>query len=207
MSPVPPPATASAPLLTARFEVRAMRDLTVHAELRNRASHDLFVCDRLWTLEGGSRPVPDPERVYRFVHGHALRLQLGPCPLPRRYVALFRNLPHVTRVRPGEVLRIELELTGPVREYSFYFPRLTTSGERRVAVKEVELVVQVVPDRPGLDAGDSWLGPPALELRSPEAPRWLEVVSTRSQRVELDVLERTDEIERLYLPGEPKPPL
>lgn len=207
MTPGRPPAQPDSPLLTARFEVRALRDLMVQAELCNRASHDVFVCDRLWTLEGGSRPMPDPERVYRFVHGHSLRLLFGPCPLPRRYAALFRNLPHLTRLPPGKSLPIQLELAGPIREYSFYFPWLAASGERRVAVREVEVIVGYVADRPGIEVGDSWLGPPALEMRSPEAWNRVAFAQACSPRVELDVLERTDYFERFHMAGEPLPPL
>lgn len=193
--------------LEATFTVRAMKSLDVRARLENRGQWPILVLDRLWTLEGAKTPVRDPERCYRFVRGGLLRLLVGVCPLPRLKMATLKNLPHATRIAEGKGLDLAFTFEGPIGEYSFYFPAVSTSTTEKVHVGSVELLVQWIAERPGVETRPAMEEPAALDIATAGALDRPETARALSGKVELDVLRRTDEFDRLTLPGEKPEPL
>lgn len=193
--------------LQADFKVTGMRDLEIKMTMANHGTESVYVFDRLWTLEAASRLVPDPEPTYRFIRDGRLQLVLGPCPLPRLRSATFRNIPHVTALAAGSELKRTLTLSGPIKEYSFYFPEPSDGGYDKVHVTTVQVVVQYVVARYGLAIEPSRVIPSAMEVVTPGALDALQSVIATSPKVELDVLRRNDEFDRLTLPDEQPEPL
>jgi len=197
----------AAVVLQADFKVTGMRDLEIKMTMANHGSESAYVFDRLWTLESASRPVADAEPSYRFIRDGRLQLVLGPCPLPRLRNVTFRNIPHVTVLAAGSELKRTLALSGPIKEYSFYFPEPSDSGYDQVHVTTVQVVVQYVVARYPLAIEPSRVIPSAMEVVTPGALDGLRTVIVTSPKVELDALRRNDEFDRLTLPGEQPEPL
>jgi hypothetical protein len=201
-----PGAIGSDAVLKATFAVEVMRAVKVEARLENHGTGEIFVFDRLWTLDSSSRQAPDREGAYRFVRDGTLRLLLGPCPLPRRWQVTYRNVPHASLVPPGGSLALAISSAGPVGEHGAYFPEPPGSATTKVHVERVELVVQYAEAPRDLAAAPSGLFPGAFVLPA-AALDGLRSAVAPSPRVELDVLRRADDFDRLTLPGEKPEPL
>lgn len=195
-----------APSLEATFEVKD-GSLRVRALVHNPGKAPIFVFDRLWTLENGSRPIADPEQAYRFVTDRQLRLYLGAAPLPRSKSTMFQNIPYATEVAGGSSQKIELAVPIPVKEYSCYFDEdVPETGYESVDASSVQLVVQYLPGSDDLPLTPSPFDPEAVKIDLPGALDHAATLQTPPHPMQLEVLRRRDDFTRLALPGEPLEP-
>jgi hypothetical protein len=141
---------------------------------------------------GGSPREVDAEQVYRFVSGDALRLVLGPAPLPGKPVTV-KNLPEVTRVEPYASLEADLSTPLPATEYNVYFS--TASPDERVAaqVRKVELFATYV-DATGIETIPSTIHPGAW--RTVGAAKAQHTIRSGPIALTLDCLRQTGEFSR-----------
>jgi hypothetical protein len=193
--------------LKASFQLTGDKALAIQLRLENAGAADILVLDRLWRLQGGKK-VLDGEHVYRFERGGSLRVLLGPAPLPRLKSALYRNVPLATRVPANAALEREIRLAAKLKEYSVYFPELDPQHDEKATVSTVHLVVDYLVDRPELVKHASALDPAAIEIENPvfalaEAKRLVQSGPVSP----IEVARRTDEFDRLALPGEAPEPL
>jgi hypothetical protein len=199
--------------LKASFGVTPGKGLSIQSRIENAGAVDILVLDRLWKLED-NRKALDDEHTYRFERDGSLRVLLGPAPLPRMKSALYRNVPMATRVPAGGSIDHEIVLAPPIKEHSPYFPEVDPAAYAPTPVGAVHLVVDYLPiehveGRPDLVIRPSAVDPTALEIDNPvlalaAAKRLVESAPLPTL---LEVLRRTDELDRLDLPGEAPEPL
>ena len=183
--------------------VQGPNGLSIHYSIKSQSKADIWVLDRLWKLSS-NRPVPDEEAIYRFERGGALRLLLGAAPLPRRHTVTFRVMPHARRLAAGATLEGDVTIAMPVTEYSVYFDGTPPTFESK-HVDRVYLLVQYVLAGPDIEAENAEESPGALKLPSIALAHAKVIVSEQS--LSLDVRRRTDQFDRVTLPGEPPEPL
>jgi hypothetical protein len=186
-------------VLSWSFEVAGGK-LTIHYEIANHEAQDVYVLNRPSTSQGGL----DPEKIYRFERDGGLRLLLGVAPLPRRKTVLFSNTPLATRIATNGTLKDTVAIDVPVAEYSPYF-----SKDGAHEIKQVDRVlllvdyfladsgipVKAVPDLPGLFKA------------SGASRRFVKMlVSEKRSPSPIEVKRRTDELDRIDLPGEAPEP-
>ncbi len=178
------------------------RALEIHFSVQNGEASPLYVLDRLWMLDRGSRVVSDPQRVYRYVRDKTLRLLLGNAPLPRRKSVLYRNVPNATLVPPGRALERDLEIPVPVSEYSPYFKGEKPSDYADAPVTSVELFVDYIPSGPDIATAPASYDSAALTFDTPGV--WAHARRLRSGLLSVSTLarRRTDPFDRLFLPDE-----
>jgi hypothetical protein len=193
--------------LQATFQLTAARALSIRARLENAGAADILVLDRLWVLEGGQKAI-DPEHVYRFERDGSLRLLLGAAPLPRMKSALYRNVPMGTRVPAKAALDREILVPAPLQEYSVYFPVTDPARVETKTVSTVHLVVEYLVVTPELVTRASAMDAAAVEIDNPVFALAGAVRLVQTGTVgPLEVARRTDEFDRMLLPGEKPEPL
>jgi hypothetical protein len=193
------PAETSKLVLSWSLEVVGGK-LSIHYEIVNHEAQDAYVLNRPSTSQGGL----DSEKVYRFERDGTLRLLLGVAPLPRRKSVLYRNVPFATRIAPNGTLKDTVALNMPVSEYSPYFAMGGSDEIKHVDrvvllvdyfLAEAGIPVKAVPDMPGLfkatGASRRFVKMLLSEKRSPSP---------------IEVKRRTDEFDRIDLPGEAPEP-
>ncbi len=194
--------------LKATFQVTPSRELSIRARIENAGADDILVLDRLWKLDKANKRALDPQLAYRFERDGSLRVLLGAAPLPRLKSALYRNVPMATRVPAGKVLEREITLVAPLKEYSVYFPEIDPRSYETRTDTRVFLVVDYLVARPDLVIHPSPLDPSALEIDNPVlALAGAERLIHADTIDAIEVLRRTDELDRLTLPGEAPEPL
>jgi hypothetical protein len=194
--------------LKATFQVTPSRELSIRARIENAGADDILVLDRLWKLDKANKRALDPELAYRFERDGSLRVLLGAAPLPRLKSALYRNVPMATRVPAGKALEREITLVAPLKEYSVYFPEIDPRSYETRTDTRVFLVVDYLVARPDLVIHPSPLDPSALEIDNPVlALAGAERLIHADAIDAIEVLRRTDELDRLTLPGEAPEPL
>ncbi len=176
--------------------------LKLRLRIRNGEPREIYVFDRLWALDAASNIVPDSQQIYRFLHDHTLRLLLGMAPLPRMKKTLFRNVPFVTRIDAGAAREREISIPVPIAEYSPYFKGEKAADYTGVTVDGIEVFLDYLRASPDLATVPSPIDPTALELDTPGI--WSRATRLKSAQIpiRLHTLKRTDEFDRLYLPGE-----
>ena len=137
--------------------------MTVHYELKNLATTDLYVLDRLWQMGAPGPTKIDPDMVYRFERSGSLRLLLGEAPLPHSS-ATFSNTPHATLLPPGGVRRHTLAVMAPIKEHTAYFNCADPSGQESRSVDRINLMVQYVLGGPGFKAHEAQEDPTAIDI-------------------------------------------
>ena len=194
--------------LQASFQITATKGLSIHARIENAGAVDILVLDRLWTLDASSQRALDGEHIYRFERDGSLRLLLGPAPLPRLKTVTYRNVPMATRVRARAALDRDITLVAPIKEYSVYFPEIAPENYEPKIVGTVHLVIDYLVARPELVTRASSLDPAAVEIDNPVLALVGAQRLVHSGPVSgLEVLRRTDEFDRMTLPGEAPEPL
>lgn len=194
--------------LKATFQITPSRELAIRARIENAGAADILVLDRLWKLDAASKRALDPELAYRFERDGSLRILLGAAPLPRLKSALYRNVPMATRVPAGKALEREITLVAPLQEYSVYFPERDPRSYAPRTDTRVHLVIDYLVARPDLVIHPSPLDPSALEIDNPVLALAGAERLIHSDTVEpVEVMRRTDEFDRLTLPGEAPEPL
>jgi hypothetical protein len=186
--------------LRASFEF-SPKELKVRLHIANRGEADVLIFNRLWIKSDG-KPAPDPEKIYRFVRDSKLRLLLGMAPLPRSKTPLYRNIPFVTRLQPGRTLEEEIRISAPVKEYNVYFPVLDGNPYVPDKVARAEVFAEYLIDSPAIKTQPSSFDPTALKIVSPGSWDAAQLAASGPVPLDLQVLRRTDEFERLTLPGE-----
>ena len=193
------PVETSKLVLSWSFEVVDGK-LSIHYEIANHEAQDVYVLNRPSTSQGGL----DSEKIYRFERDGALRLLVGVAPLPRRKSAFYRNVPFATRIAPNGRLKDSITVNVPVSEYSPYF---SSGGPDEVKqVDRVQLLVdyfladsgipvKALPDMPGLFKA------------SGASRRFVKMlVSKKHSPSPIEVKRRTDDFDRIDLPGEAPEP-
>jgi len=188
-------------------ELSPKKGLVIRAEVKNTGAADIFVLAYPWALDKSSQKAVDAEGIYRFERDKDLRLLLGAAPLPRRASVLFRLVPHAARVKPGATLAIERAVPLPIKEYSPYFPEEDDKAYREEHVERAHLMVQIIPDKPGLVVRPSGIYPAAVEIESPVAALADAKLLVSEAPAALAVMRRTDAFDRVVLPGEAQEPL
>jgi len=132
--------------LETTFQQRADRGLNVQVLYQNNSGEVVYVFDRQWTLNQANQFQPDNIGAYRFLDdADTLVLLVGPAPLPRSMSVLYENVPHATRLDPGQRRELRLSIVGPIAEETAYFPVLPNSTFTPVEVRHVELVLSYLP--------------------------------------------------------------
>ncbi len=194
--------------LKASFQVTPQKGLLIRARIENADAADILVLDRLWKQDKANHPQLDPELAYRFERDGSLRVLLGAAPLPRLKHALYRNVPWATRVPAGKALEREVTLAPPLKEYSIYFPEESPQSYEPKTVALVYLLVDYLVVTPDLVITPSPVDATALRIEEPVLALTRAVRLIHSDAVEpVEVLRRTDEFDRLELPGEDPEPL
>ena len=186
---------------------KSAKTLKLSARLTNSSSTDIYVFNRLWDLGANNVPEPDPHKVYRFIHGSELRLLLGAAPLPRLKTTTYRNIPYATLVKSHHSLNIDESLSLPVEEHSVYFAKDSSSSAKPVKVNRVVLLVQFVLARSGYECTPGPFDREAVKLEVPGILDHAQTAQCRFNPVEIEALRRTDQFDRLILPGETPEPL
>ncbi len=192
--------------LSASIE-RGEGEITARIRIQNAGTDDIYVLDRLWTLDKSRQLAADPKEIYRFERGGILRLLLGAAPLPRLAFATYRNVPHVTVVVPGASHEREIRIPLPVEEHSPYVEPVPREAPVPVTAERVDVLVHFLMASPELKLTPSPLPGMAMVIQNPVAA--LEHVKLLHAQVPLagiPVLRRKD-IERVTLPGEAPEPL
>ncbi len=186
--------------LMASFGQRADGNLHIHTKIINQGEPDIYVFNRLWTLDNSNRPVQDPQSVYRFVSDGSLNLLFGIAPLPHDETVLYKNIPYVTMINSKSVMEFEVSIPIPVREYNIYFEDQTDSTFDRLSINNVDLSVQYLEENPNIKTHASVFDPLALELLMPLDPTQIKILLTPKISIQLEVLRRSGDFSRLALP-------
>lgn len=193
--------------LKASLQITPAGGLAVRARIENASAADILVLDRLWKLEKGNKSL-DLELAYRFERDGVLRILLGAAPLPRGKSVTYRNVPLATLVPAGRALERELVLAPPIKEYSIYFPEVDPERYEVKKAKSTCLVIDYVPVKPELSFRPSAADATAHEIANPVvALSSAERLIHREDTDGLEVKRRTDQLDRLALPGEAQEPL
>jgi hypothetical protein len=194
--------------LKASFQITPQKGLAIRARIENAGTADILVLDRLWKLDKASKPMLDPALAYLFERDGSLRVLLGAAPLPRLKHALYRNVPMATRVPAGKALEREITLAPPLKEYSVYFPEVDPPSHETKIDTLAYLVVEYLVATPDLVVTPSPLDPTALQIENPVLALTAAARLIHSDTIEpVEVVRRTDEFDRLTLPGEAPEPL
>jgi len=194
--------------LKASFQLTPARGLSIRARIENAGLTDILVLDRLWKLDASSKRALDGEHVYRFERDGSLRLLLGPAPLPRLKSALYRNVPMATRVPARSALDRDLTIVAPLTEYSVYFPETDPRHHETKSDGTVHLIIDYLMADAKLVTHPSPLDANAVEIENPVLALAGSVRLVQSGTVSaFEVIRRTDEFDRLALPGEAQEPL
>jgi hypothetical protein len=193
--------------LQCSFKVEAGKTLKIHARIENPGPAGVYVFNRLWDMDASGRPAEDPEKMYRFIRESELRLLLGPAPLPRLKTVFYKNIPYATLIKSQGALEVEQSLALPAEEYSVYFPPTPGALAARARITRVALFVVWVEARRAPETSASAFDPTAVKIEVPDALDYAQTLSCRSTSVDFEGLHRTDEFDRLTLPGEPSEPL
>jgi hypothetical protein len=204
-----PSATGEAANLALRcsLQVEVGKTLKIRTRLENSGSEGIYVFNRLWHLDTSSRPADDPEKMYRFIRESELRLLLGPAPLPRLKTVAYRNIPYATLIKPHGTLEVEQSLRLPAQEYSVYFPSAPGTSPTPVTISRVAMFVVWVESREARETSPSPFDPNAVKIEVPGILDHAQTVGCRVTSATFEGLRRTDEFDRLTLPGEPGEPL
>jgi hypothetical protein len=179
-----------------RFSRLANGDLEIDGVLHNLRSRPIHVYNGLWRISSAGTVAADSSAAYSFVNGHRLLLVWGAAPLPSSKTTLFRNVPYVTTVLSAGALPIHFKIPAPLKEYSPYFAEPDGSVFERVEVKEVELVVQILENKEGIQLEETELGGGFRKLQPMAMVESAEKVSTGSHPLIAEVLKRTDSFDR-----------
>lgn len=183
------------------------KDLAIHYRIKSLSNADIWVFDRLWS-GSGSNMGRDPEGAYRFERGGNLRLLLGAAPLPRRTTVLMRVMPFARRLPAQGMLEGDLTMAIPVSEYSVYFTESRNGVDPSAAaskhVERVTLMLQYVLVGPDLPAQKVKALPDVFKL--PAFALADAKVALSEMPLALEVLRRTDNFDRVDLPGEASEP-
>lgn len=194
--------------LKASIHVTPQRGLAIQLRIENATQTDILVLDRLWTLDKANQPALDPHLAYRFERDGSLRVLLGAAPLPRLKHALYRNVPLATLVPAGKALDREIVLAPPLREYSIYFPEVDPEAYEGKAATTAVLIVEYVNVTPAIIVTPSPVDRSALRIESPVLALAGAATLIHGEAIEpVEVLRRTDELDRVTLPGEAPEPL
>lgn len=194
--------------LKASFQLTPARGLSIRARIENAGATDILVLDRLWKLDASSKKALDAEHVYRFERDGSLRLLLGAAPLPRLKSVLYRNVPMATRVPARSALDRDITIMAPLTEYSVYFPGTDPTHRETKSDTTVHLIVDYLVADAKLVTHPSPLDATAVEIENPVLAMAGAVRLLQSgQMTTFEVLRRTDEFDRVALPGEPQEPL
>jgi hypothetical protein len=181
--------------------------VSIFTKILNSGKSDIFVFDLLWRLDNAGKTVPDMESGYRFIRGSELRLLWGPAPMPRLKTVAYRNIPYATRVSPGASLQNERTLTSPVKEYNVYFPENPKTKYESAPIDRITVVVQFHENRPNLKTSPVPLDPAALKIATADALDSMKTLNCVLTPVKLEALRRSDEFDRMVMPGETAEPI
>jgi hypothetical protein len=199
-----PPASPIA--LSCNFTAQ-LSALEFAGSVRNGSGHDIYLVNRLWTLDASGKVITDPEKFYRFVRGEELRILFGAAPLPRMHSVTYRNLPYATLVKAGAEFEFHESTPLPATEYSVYF---APPGERDTALVPVSRIVLVmqyaeagrdVRAHPLTDDASAW------RFESAAALDHVRTLQCSGAAEKMQARRRSDQFDRLTLPGEPPEPL
>jgi len=186
--------------VNAEVEPTEPRRVVVGVTAKNLGPREVFVLHRLWVADMKGNRTWDPEVVYRFVDKGSLRLLFGPSPISPNMSVNDPQLPHATKLAPGEKLALKVELTAPIQEYCLFFPASLRSKLTPTRVHRIDVITQFAVPEDGVIAKPSFIDPQAFwmsmgrsQLRSTHTS--LEVSPFESMR-------REGFIERPKLPGE-----
>ncbi|MGH9742758.1 MAG: hypothetical protein ACRD51_10440 [Candidatus Acidiferrum sp.] len=193
--------------LACSFEAKPGAALHFQGKLANFSSRDIYVLNRLWTLDSSSKVIPDSEKFYRFVRGADLRILWGAAPLPRLQSVTYRNVPHATLLKTGGVLQFEESMALPATEYSPYFPPALEANVVPVQLSRVVLVIQYVEAGQGVNALPLLEDPSSVRFESAAALDHVLSLQCASSSLNIEAQKRTDQFDRLTLPGEMPEPL
>lgn len=199
-------APGSGVALEVSFATSAHKDVTARIRVTNGSPVPIYVLGGLWNLDRTSKPIPDPQKIYRFVIDGRLRLLLGVAPLPRSKTTLYRNVPHLIPLEPKKSVELLIAPPAPLKEYNVYFEEQPDSRYEAVRIDAVELLVDYLVADATVQTRASVFVPGALELVTLESLRSVRTLRSPVSPIRLEILQRKDAFERL-LPGEqpPKP--
>ena len=189
--------------LMASFNLQAEGNLNIRARISNQGEHDIYVFNRLWTLDNSSRLVQDTQNVYRFVSDDSLHIFFGIAPLPHFKTVFYKNIPYMTMIKSKRVSEFEVSIPIPVKEYNVYFAEQTDSTFESLSISDSELLVQYLEADPSIKTRASILDPMALELLSPLNPTQIKMLRSPKISIQLKVLRRADDFSRPLLPTNP----
>jgi hypothetical protein len=188
--------------LRCSFNVEAGKTLKVQARIENVGPAGVYVFNRLWDMDSSSRPAEDAQKMYRFIRDSELRLLLGPAPLPRLMTAAYKNIPYATLINSQGALDVEQSFPLPVEEYSVYFPPTAASHPAPVKITRVALVAVWVDARIAPETSPAPFDAAAVKIEVPGVLDHAQTAICRSSSISFEGLRRTDEFDRLNMPGE-----
>jgi hypothetical protein len=124
-------------------------------------------------------------------------------PVPADKEPTYVNVPFATRLEPGATLDEEIRLPIPVKEHNVYFAVQANDPYTPVKAESVEFFVEYVVDSGAMKTQPSPFDPKVLKLVTPGSWDAAQLVRSGTVPLTVEVQRRTDEFERLTLPGEP----
>ena len=158
----------------------------------NGADRELYLFDALWKAGRKS----DPEKAYRFVAQDRLVVLVGIPPLPYNLHVFYKLVPDVHVVPPGESVVCDYSIAGPIKEYNPYQPEEDELAYEIAEVEAVDLMVDCLWQREGLEITESPTMPGALLIQPQRALKLVERLTVSCTIQRTNVLKRTDEFER-----------
>jgi hypothetical protein len=191
--------TVSATVIWASDPRRVIVDIVA----RNRGDGEALLLDRLWTSDRKGVRAWDPEGAYRFADKGSLRLLFGPAPIAPNTSWADPMWPHLTRLAPGDEVARRLDLAAPIEEYSALFLPLdpSTGSYTPARVDHIDVLMRYALPVDGVKTRPSFIDPKVPALAA--SPGVMRTAHTRIATPPFEVLRRTDEVERVKLPGEP----
>lgn len=193
--------------LQCSFKVVSGKTLNIETRIVNTGPLDVYVFDRLWDLDQSNHPMADPEKMYRFIRNSELRLLLGPAPLPRLKSAAYKNIPYATLIKARSTLDLKTSFDAPIKEYSVYFPEGPNTKFTPVTINRVVLLLDLVEARAEFQTTPCPFDPSAVKIEVPGVLDSSKRLSCQSTSLVSPGLLRSDEFDRLTLPGEEAEPL
>jgi hypothetical protein len=187
-------------VLITSFVSRGDGQLKAHAIMQNQGIGNIYVFNRLWTLNDSSKLILDSQEAYRFVADDTLHIFFGNAPLPSKWTVFYRNIPYVTLVEPNSQIEFDVSVVLPAKEYNVYFVENSDEDFKRIYVKGLDLCVQYVEESPALKTRGSMLDPSALEITTPLDLGQAKLLCSPKVAATLEVLLRSDEFSRPVLP-------
>jgi hypothetical protein len=192
--------------VTANIQLAEKKELQLALLVKNGAPRDIYLINRLWTLNEQNMRVADPEQIYRFVQKEDLRLMLGVCPMPRSTVT-YRNVSELTLLPANKSFESQYVIPIPVLEYNVYFEKTNAENSRETQVSQIEVLVEFLAAGEAVKVKPSTFQDDALELVSPESLKDIQIARSEPKKLSLPAWLRTDEFARPVLPGEKPEPL